>query len=562
VAALAATHRPDEIQAYAVDLGGGLLHRLRDLPHVGAVCGPRDTERVRRLVRELRSLLVERERQFRDLGVDSMAAWHAVRRDGADLGGYGEVFLLVDNWGALVHELPELEAEIAELAALGLHYGVHLVLTANRWPEVRPGLRENLGGRLELRLNDPLESEVGRTAAAALPELPGRGLTQSGLQFQTALPGPAAAILDRALSNPGGGVAPPLRLLPTLIEETALRRVTPAGAGTADHGGAGLPFAVEEGRLEVVRLDLLRGSPHLLVFGDAGCGKSSLLRLIAKAVAARYPAEAVGLVVLDLRRGLSDLMALPNLVGYASTTTAVVQVVDRLRRQLEDRSAASPDPFAAPELVGWPALLGGPAGGAALGGGPAMEGGPALAGRRAGGAGLRTHTASNGSHTPTGSPPSELRSSESFSVEPRPAESHSADPSALQRRWLLLVDDYDLLPATGGSLLLPLLDLLGLGRELGLHLVLARRVAGAARAGFEPVVQRLRELGGPGLVMCGDPSEGPVIGGQRAAVLPPGRGFYVCPPRATTLVQVASCPPSAAGRPPRLGGGQIRRPGP
>ncbi|MFL5882312.1 MAG: FtsK/SpoIIIE domain-containing protein, partial [Actinomycetota bacterium] len=193
VAALAATHPPDEVQLYAVDLGGGLLHRLGDLPHVGAVCGPRDAERVRRLVRELRSLIFERERRFRDLEVDSMASWHALRRAGLDLGGYGEVFLLVDNWGALVREQPELEAEITELSGLGLHYGVHLVLTATGWAELRPGLRENLGGRLELRLNDPLESEVGRTAAASLPDLPGRGLTHSGLRFQVALPGQTRA---------------------------------------------------------------------------------------------------------------------------------------------------------------------------------------------------------------------------------------------------------------------------------------------------------------------------------------------------------------------------------
>jgi DNA segregation ATPase FtsK/SpoIIIE, S-DNA-T family len=530
VAALAATHQPDAVQAYAVDLGGGLLHRLRDLPHVGAVCGPRQPERVRRLIRELRSLLVERERQFRDLGVDSMAAWHALRRDGADLGGYGEVFLLVDNWGALVRELPELEAELADLAAVGLHHGVHLVLTANRWAEVRPGLRDNLGGRLELRLNDPLESEVGRVAAG-LPELPGRGLTPSGLQFQTALPGPPHAILHRARSAPGGGVAPPLRLLPTLVEERALtsagssrghlecglggsaptRREGPgAGAGSSE----GLPFAVEEHRLDAVELDLFGGSPHLLVFGDAGCGKSSLLRLIAKGVAAGPPPHAVQVVVVDLRRGLLDLTALPNLLGYACTTTAVAQVVDRLRRELEDRMAASADLLREPAMAGWPA----------------------------GGTGRPIQAGSNGSRTPTDAP--------------------SAGPSALRPRSLLLVDDYDLLPAANGSPLLPLLDLLGLGRELGFHLVLTRRVAGAARAGFEPVVQRLRELGGPGLVMCGDPGEGPVLGGQRAAVLPPGRGFHVCPPRGTTLVQVAYCPPLAAGRPPRPDGGQIRRPGP
>ena len=520
VAALAASHQPDEVQVYAVDLGGGLLHRLADLPHVGAVCGPREPDRVRRLIRELRSLVVERELQFRELGVDEMASWHARRRDGAGLGGYGEVFLLIDSWGALVRELPELEPEITELAALGLHYGVHVVLTANRWAEVRPGLRENLGGRLELRLNDPLESEVGRIAAAGLPDLPGRGLTPSGLQFQAALPGSPQAVLGRALAAGGGGVAPPLRLLPTLVEETAL-----AGAGEARGGPAsgdmgsvpapqrgsstgagrsgGLPFAVEEHRLEVVALDLLGGSPHLLVFGDAGCGKSSLLRLIARGLATRPPATTVGIVVVDPRRGLADLAALPDVVGYACTATAVAEVVDRLRRELEDRAAAGRD------------LL------------PA----PAMAART----GLPTGPRSNGHHPPEGA----------FRLGVGP----------LGPRYLLLVDDYDLLPAAGGSLLLPLLDLLGLGRELGLHLVLARRVAGAARAGFEPVLQRLRELGGPGLVMCGDPGEGAIVGGQRAAALPPGRGFYVCPPHGATLVQVAWCPPSVEGTTAPAGGG-------
>jgi S-DNA-T family DNA segregation ATPase FtsK/SpoIIIE len=114
---------------------------------------------------------------------------------------------------------------------------------------------------------------------------------------------------------------------------------------------------------------------------------------------------------------------------------------------------------------------------------------------------------------------------------------------------VVLVDDYDLLPAATGSPLLPLVDLLGLGRELGLHVVLARRVAGAARAAFEPVFQRLRELGGPGLVMSGDPGEGPLVGGLRAAALPPGRGFLVHPRRPPTLVQVAYSPPRPPSRP-------------
>src|SRR5829696_5725735 len=250
VAALAARWPPDEVQAYGVDLGGGLLHRLRDLPHVGAVCGPHEAERAHRLMRELRSLIFERERRFRDLGIDSMAAWHELRRTGLDLGGYGEVFLLIDNWAAFARELPELEADVTELAAAGLRYGVHLVLAANRWVELRPGLRENLGGRLELRLNDPLESELGRSAAADLPMLPGRGLTRAGLQFQAALPGLAGAILGRAMASREGRVAGPLGLLPGLVGEVAV------GGGDRGAGGGvgGVGLGVEEHRLELVRL--------------------------------------------------------------------------------------------------------------------------------------------------------------------------------------------------------------------------------------------------------------------------------------------------------------------
>ena len=279
-----------------------------------------------------------------------MASWHELRRGGLDLGGHGEVFLLIDNWAGFVRELPELEAEVTELAASGIHYGVHVVLAANRWAELRPGLRENLGGRLELRLNDPLESELGRSAAAALPNLPGRGLTQDGLQFQAALPGPAAASLERAMASRSGAVAPPLRLLPTLVGESALATAAAeAGSGRP----AGVPFAVEEHRLELVGLDLFGGSPHLLVLGDGGCGKTSLLRLIARQLAARHPPGEVAVLVVDPRRGLLELTGAPNLVGYACSPATVAQAVEQLHRELTERAPTGPDLLPGPLTPDW-----------------------------------------------------------------------------------------------------------------------------------------------------------------------------------------------------------------
>jgi hypothetical protein len=49
--------------------------------------------------------------------------------------------------------------------------------------------------------------------------------------------------------------------------------------------------------------------------------------------------------------------------------------------------------------------------------------------------------------------------------------------------------------------------------------------------------------------MSGDPGEGPLVAGQHAVALPPGRGLFVDPPRPPTLVQVAYSPPPAPGHP-------------
>jgi S-DNA-T family DNA segregation ATPase FtsK/SpoIIIE len=51
-----------------------------------------------------------------------------------------------------------------------------------------------------------------------------------------------------------------------------------------------------------------------------------------------------------------------------------------------------------------------------------------------------------------------------------------------------VVDDYDLV-ATAANPLSRVLEFVAQGRDLGFHLILARRVAGAQRALFEPVLQ-------------------------------------------------------------------------
>ncbi len=107
--------------------------------------------------------------------------------------------------------------------------------------------------------------------------------------------------------------------------------------------------------------------------------------------------------------------------------------------------------------------------------------------------------------------------------------------------WLL-VDDYDLVApagATGAHPLLALAEYLPQAKDVGLHVVLARRSGGAGRALFDPVLGRLRELGAPGLVGNGSPDEGALVDAVKPASLPPGRTVLVDRRRGRRRVQLA-----------------------
>lgn len=113
----------------------------------------------------------------------------------------------------------------------------------------------------------------------------------------------------------------------------------------------------------------------------------------------------------------------------------------------------------------------------------------------------------------------------------------------------VLVDDYDLVSAGPANPLRALEEFLPQARDIGLHLVLTRRAGGASRALYEPIVQRLRELSSPGLVMAGDPDEGQLVGTVRPGSFPPGRGRLVTRRDGIRLVQLAHLPADARPQP-------------
>ena len=344
LAALMVTYRPSELRAYALDFSGGLLRAFGPAPHFGGVAGKSDPERVRATISQIRALIHEREACFRELGIDSMSEARERRRTG-DLTPEqaADVLLVVDNWAALLREYEDLTDDLTEIAAAGLHHGVHLIVTAGRWAELRPAIREAFGTRLELRLNDAMESDFGRKVADSVPaDTPGRGVTPDGLHFQVALPridgrsetaglsesiGELARTLARHWQGPP---ATPVRVLP---EHVTLQELPQAP-------GSALVLGVEELTLAPVAVDLAGSDQHLLALGDAGSGRTNLLRTVAHALARAYEPERARLVVIDFRRGLGDLGALPLQCQFASRPPQVDELLAELRELTIERLRA------------------------------------------------------------------------------------------------------------------------------------------------------------------------------------------------------------------------------
>ncbi|WP_018544875.1 type VII secretion protein EccCa [Streptomyces sp. LaPpAH-108] len=360
ICSFALTHTPQEVQFYGLDFGGGGLSAVAGLPHVGGIASRLDPERVRRTVSEVYGVLTRREEYFRSAGIPSIADFRA-RRARGDISvtdqPWGDVFLVIDGWGNFRTDYEGLEPAVLDIAARGLGYGIHVVITASRSMEVRANLKDHLMNRLELRLGDVMDSEVDRKVAANVPAgVPGRGLSPQKLHFMAAVPridgltsdtdlADATAALTTEVSRHWQGPgAPEVRLLPRQLDAVEL----PSGDRFPKRGVA---FALDEDNLEPVFLDFEQ-DPFLLVFGESESGKSNLLRLLIRQLTLRYGGDEAKFFVVDNRRSLLDVTPATHLAEYIPMSsqmdhhmTALADLMQRrtptaevTARQLRERS--------------------------------------------------------------------------------------------------------------------------------------------------------------------------------------------------------------------------------
>lgn len=61
--------------------------------------------------------------------------------------------------------VPDLEGQVQDLAAQGLAFGVHVIISTPRWTELKSRVRDYLGTKIEFRLGDVNETQIDRLPA-------------------------------------------------------------------------------------------------------------------------------------------------------------------------------------------------------------------------------------------------------------------------------------------------------------------------------------------------------------------------------------------------------------
>lgn len=392
VLGMAANHSPQRVTFLFVDYkGGSAFADCVRLPHSVGLVTDLSPHLVRRALTSLRAELRYREHLLNKKNAKDLIS---LERTG-DPDCPPSLVIVVDEFAALVQEVPDFVDGVVDVAQRGRSLGLHLILATQRPAGVIKGnLRANTALRVALRMADAEDSaDVIDTALASEfdPRIPGRGAVRTGpgrvSLFQTGYTGgvttdePAPARIEIETLNFGPGTAWEIPVARTAIEASDeqppdIARVVNM-IGTAAETCRILPprkpwlpelgshYSLEEllqahadrtatGRLLLgIADDPDNQAQHpvfydpdtdgnLAVYGTSGTGKSALLRSLAFGAAAQSGFSRTDVYGLDFgTAGLGMLEPLPNVASIieGGDQERVTRLLRQLVELLEERSS-------------------------------------------------------------------------------------------------------------------------------------------------------------------------------------------------------------------------------
>ncbi|MDR1266091.1 MAG: FHA domain-containing protein [Propionibacteriaceae bacterium] len=384
VLGLAAAHSPDRVTFLFVDYkGGSAFARCADLPHTVGMVTDLSPYLVRRALTSLRAELRFREHLLNAKGAKDLVE---LEKSG-DPDCPPSLIIVVDEFAALVSEVPEFVDGVVDVGQRGRSLGLHLVLATQRPAGViKDNLRANTNLRVALRMADEHDSQdvLGDKMAAFFdPGTPGRGAAKMGpgriSPFQSGYPGaktPAQAVaapvevveLDFGPGRPWRVPKPQTnldtwpkdidRLVDTITAAATVAQLPAPRKPWLDELATAYNLALlpqrrdselvlgviddpdrQEQRTEFFRPD---SEGNIAFYGAGGSGKTTALRSLALAASVTPRSGEVHLYGLDFGGGgLQLLEPMPNVGSIidGGDDERVARLFRWLRRLADDRAA-------------------------------------------------------------------------------------------------------------------------------------------------------------------------------------------------------------------------------
>lgn len=399
VVSLTATHSPNDLWIYILDLGGRQLGVLENLPHVGAVIIPDAEgyeERVEQLLRELDDMVGERKNI---LGIDGTADIYQYNKKHPEA-TLPAILVAIDNFiefnETFDNQNDAVESVLDKFVALARQakpYGVHFVITATRLNVLSNQLFSLFTERLTLKLAETADYRAILGAHVAdIGDVRGRGYIKYGhlpLSVQVALPVdlqregveeavderkeleqfaqsmtefmegdqqvykrlvrvdalPKSILLKQILSRQLN-LEIDEQFLAGLRQKVAQRWLESLDAKQADW----LRVTIGTGsgnRLRGMHLEAKHDGVHGMVAGGTGSGKSELLMTLIVGLALAYDPSVLNFVLVDFKGGgaFAPFRELPHCVDIVTNLnkSAVRRMFTSINAEMQRRQKLNAD---------------------------------------------------------------------------------------------------------------------------------------------------------------------------------------------------------------------------
>ncbi|MDO4791635.1 MAG: FtsK/SpoIIIE domain-containing protein [Buchananella hordeovulneris] len=375
---------PDRLTFLFVDYkGGSAFAACTQLPHFVGLVTDLSPYLVRRALTSLRAELHYREHLLNEKGAKDLVTLE--KRGDPDCPP--SLVIVVDEFAALVGEVPEFVDGVVDVAQRGRSLGLHLILATQRPAGViKDNLRANTNLRVALRMADVEDSKdvLGHEMAAHFPQgSPGRGAAKTGpgriATFQSAYPGAKtteeAKAVEVDVEELGFG-EPKVWHTPALPKpsdeiDTDIERVVSTLRNAAELAGIPVPrkpwlpdlaptyniakllqrrdselilgvIDVPEKQAQVPEYFLPDKEGNIAYYGASGAGKTSALRSLAVAAAITPRSGPVHVYGLDFAGGGLDMIKVMQHVGdvvNGDDEERVIRLINMLAGIVNERSA-------------------------------------------------------------------------------------------------------------------------------------------------------------------------------------------------------------------------------